>query len=1035
MPAAARRASRGTRILIVAAAVLIVQSAYLLVDSSPSAFYVANVLAHFLAGVVITVPIVVTALRTLRRLGNSSVRALGGVALALFVASVLAAIVLVWIENVRAHAWLAIVHAALAGSALLVTLGLLLAQRRAGGAAVESAWRLGRAAVAAAALVVVAFLVARHLVGGERDVVVNPFRPPATMSEEAMGGADGYFFPSSAETSTKGRVPSTFFMTSEACARCHADIFNQWKSSAHHFSSFNNQWYRKSIEYMQEVNSIQSSKWCGGCHDHAVLFNGMMDDPVSAFIATEEAHTGLGCNSCHAITHVKDTMGQGGFHIRYPPLHDLAVSRNAVLRGIHDFALRLDAAPHREVFLQRFHREQRGEFCSACHKVHLDVPVNNYRWIRGFNEYDNWQASGVSGQGARSFYYPPAPRDCADCHMPRVPSRDKGNQDGMVHDHSFIAANTALPYANLDERQLRRTIEFLQQQQVTLDIFATGPAREIPASAASPREGAPPQIESAFAIGEEAAAPVGLRPTSGAREPSPVWAPLDRTAVAVRRGEDVCVDVVARTRGVGHFFPGGTVDAFDVWLELRAVDSRGRTVFWSGVATDGGRGQVDPGAHFYRARMLDAHGNVIDKRNAWATRAVAWVNLIPPGAADVAHFRLSVPDDCGDEITLEARLNYRKFMFENTRFAFAGRPADGEPPRPGPGVENVTKHFDDREFVFDHVPIDASAALREVPDLPIVVMDRKTAKLRVVDRDAHVANPAPEPSPLDRERWNDYGIGLLRQGDFQGARRAFQMVVSSDPSYADGYVNLGRVGLQEGLLDEAFEALREALLRAPDLAKTHYFLGVVHKARGDYDAALTHLRAAAERYPHDRVVQNDIGRVLFLQRRYAEAVDQLQRVLAVDPEDVTAHYNLMLCYRGLGDEESAAASERLYERFKADEDSQMILGPFVRANAGENRMRQLIHEQRSVPPDVIAHEAALRAEHGEPNVVLPGGAEAFARQVVERGASLLAAGKGSRRHQGPTESGSYRTEAPELAAVPAPELAATADPSSATAPE
>ena len=64
--------------------------------------------------------------------------------------------------------------------------------------------------------------------------------------------------------------------------------------------------------------------------------------------------------------------------------------------------------------------------------------------------------------------------------------------------------------------------------------------------------------------------------------------------------------------------------------------------------------------------MRLAHGNRIDKRNAWATRAVAWVNLIPPGAADAAHFRLSVPEDCGDEIHLEARLNYRKFSVENT---------------------------------------------------------------------------------------------------------------------------------------------------------------------------------------------------------------------------------------------------------------------------------------------------------------------------------------------------------------------------------
>jgi len=73
------------------------------------------------------------------------------------------------------------------------------------------------------------------------------------------------------------------------------------------------------------------------------------------------------------------------------------------------------------VFLKPFMRNQVPEFCSGCHKVHLDVPLNSYRWVRGFNEYDNWQASGVSGQGARSFYYPATPMMCADCHMPLVP--------------------------------------------------------------------------------------------------------------------------------------------------------------------------------------------------------------------------------------------------------------------------------------------------------------------------------------------------------------------------------------------------------------------------------------------------------------------------------------------------------------------------------------------------------------------------------------------------------------------------------------
>ena len=140
----------------------------------------------------------------------------------------------------------------------------------------------------------------------------------------------------------------------------------------------------------------------------------------------------------------------------------------------------------------------------------------------------------------------------------------------------------------------------------------------------------------------------------------------------MRRGDDDRVDVVVRTRKVGHFFPGGTVDAFDVWLELQAADEKGQTLFWSGKVEDDGKGPVETGAHFYRSLQIDAHGNPINKRNAWANRAVVYVHLIPPGAADTAHFRLHIPENAGEKITLHAKLNYRKFMWWNTQFAYAG---------------------------------------------------------------------------------------------------------------------------------------------------------------------------------------------------------------------------------------------------------------------------------------------------------------------------------------------------------------------------
>jgi tetratricopeptide (TPR) repeat protein len=795
-----------------------------------------------------------------------------------------------------------------------------------------------RAAATAAALLAVAAPAARLAsdLFPPRRPISNPALAPATMEGEGQGPT-GPFFPSSAETDVGGPIPSNFFMTAAECGRCHKEIYEQWKSSAHHFASFNNQWYRKSVEYMQDVIGTKPSRWCAGCHDHAVVFAGKFDRPIREQIDTPEAQVGLSCASCHSIVHVKSTMGQGDFTIEYPPLHDLATSDNPVLRAGHDYMLRLDPGPHSRTFLKSFHTDETPEFCAACHKVHLDVPVNSYRWIRGFNEYDNWQASGVSGQGARSFYYPPKPQVCVDCHMPVVPADDPAARNGKVHSHRFPAANTALPFVNRDDAQLQVTQAFLKAGAVTIDVFGLvrGEGAPVPSRVLA---GAEPRLSTTFAAGEESmgfgTGPAVLTP------PAEVIAPLDKVDAAVRRGDSARLDVVVRTRKVGHFFPGGTVDAFDVWVELEATDSNGKEIFHSGLVEDGGKGPVEPGAHFYRSLQLDEHGHPINKRNAWATRSVAYVRLIPPGAADTVHYRLRIPEDCGDRITVKAKLNYRKFAWWNTQWAFAGvrDPADK-------GFSLTAAH-DDGRWVFTGDASRVSGQVKAIPDIPITVMADATAELRVLPRGAPEPKTAPFLDASVRERWNDYGIGLLLQGDLKGAEAAFLKVTRMEPGYADGWVNVGRARLTEGDLAGAEEALRKALEVDPGLAKSHFFLGTVLKQSGRYDEALEHLRRAAAFYPRDRVVLDQVGRALFLKRQYREAIAELKRVLAIDPEDLQAHYNLMLSYRGVGDGEMAKRHEALYRRFKADEASQEITGPYRQLHPDDNNERQAVHEHR-----------------------------------------------------------------------------------------
>jgi len=226
---------------------------------------------------------------------------------------------------------------------------------------------------------------------------------------------------------------------------------------------------------------------------------------------------------------------------------------------------------------------------------------------------------------------------------------DAGNVNGFVHSHRFPGANTAVPTANEDAAQLKLTEGFLKSGALTVDIFAVSPAQAPLKSGATSQS----ELATTFAVGEEAE--TKIIPGAGG-EVAPVTAPLNRVQPALRRGDTVRVDVVVRTKKVGHFFPGGTVDAYDTWLELKGTDDRGQTIFWSGMVEGDGKGPVEKGAHFYRSLQIDAHGNPINKRNAWATRAVVYVRLIPPGAADTVHYRMSIPESAGNKITLHARL-------------------------------------------------------------------------------------------------------------------------------------------------------------------------------------------------------------------------------------------------------------------------------------------------------------------------------------------------------------------------------------------
>src|SRR4029077_10597863 len=214
---------------------LLVNTAYIAAFASPTIFYMSNVLAHLVLGGVLAVAFgVLLARRPDLRPGIVPAAVLFGIAL-------LAGLWLTATGNVLVHRPVLWAHIAAAGLGV-IAFGVWL-WRRSPATVGSARFRQG---FAVAALLLVALPGGRALWRKANPNlnarIVNPLIVPTSMAGEG-GGPKSPFFPSSAKTNVGGIIPSNFFMDSKACGECHKDIYQQWNSSAHHFASFNNQFY------------------------------------------------------------------------------------------------------------------------------------------------------------------------------------------------------------------------------------------------------------------------------------------------------------------------------------------------------------------------------------------------------------------------------------------------------------------------------------------------------------------------------------------------------------------------------------------------------------------------------------------------------------------------------------------------------------------------------------------------------------------------------------------------------------------------
>jgi tetratricopeptide (TPR) repeat protein len=660
-------------------------------------------------------------------------------------------------------------------------------------------------------------------------------------------GKESPFLPSNATSSTGQFLSPRSFYSAQYCGHCHKEAYRQWRESVHS-NSFRAPWYLKNVNALIEEKGVQFSRHCEGCHNPVALLSGDLSKGMPKKRPFEDE--GLTCSTCHSIQST-DTTGTGSYAMGTPAVM-LDEAGAPIARPVADAEILAHLDRHSAAVMRPFYKT--SEFCAACHKAAIPRSLDDYKWLRAFSVYDEWQAASFAKQSPLPFYRKDAVSACQSCHMLKEPlaagATDPGAKDDKLASHRWLGGNTLMPqYYKFDE-QANRLAAFLKNGVLNVDIFAL----EKEDAAATPGD-------------RVLVAPLGLAPFS------------------LIPGETLVADVVIQNKGIGHSFIPEQRDFYEAWVDFSVRDASGKTLAESGFLQPDG--QLDPSAHSFTNRLVNVKGELNDLHQIWRTRVLAYNNALQSGRSQLVRYRFRLPKGIAGEVTLTATVKYRRFNQHFIDYAM------NEKRYPEPIVEITAQT--------------RTLRIGENGPQPVESPDRSAG-----------AQEKPAPPAPEWMRWNNYGIALLDAQQYPAAVQAFERVAALRPDYADAFTNMAIVETAWERYDDAKPNLAKALALLPGDPRALYYRAIVERNAGRIGEAIDDLQAVLAKYPRAKDALRELGFSYFQQHDYPAARDAYRRLQAIDPDDLAAHYQLAILYRRLGDKQKAAIESARFADQKDD---------------------------------------------------------------------------------------------------------------------
>jgi len=585
------------------------------------------------------------------------------------------------------------------------------------------------------------------------------------------------------------------FLSAEYCARCHAEAYSQWRQALHS-NSFRTPFYRTSVNILARTKGIEFTRHCDSCHNPVGVLSGGLTQESQVDRSFDE--NGLTCTTCHSIQKLQSTNGNGGFLMGIPSVM-VDEDGNRIPGEVPDDEIRKHPDRHSRAVMQSFYRT--SEFCAACHKANLPNPLNDYKFIRAFTVYDEWQNSKFSNRNPLTFYTAGF-TTCQDCHMQRssLTLKDDGAKHNTFASHRWPAGNTAVPFYYGFDEQLQKTVEFLKSgMYLNVDLF-----------------------------GIQKAGDGGM------------IAPLGSTGFRLEPGETVQMMVVIQNKNIGHSLVPEVRDLYEPWVEFQVTDGGGTEIYHSGFLKPDG--SLDERAHSFTNRPVNSDGEFVENHKVWTIHSVAYDNTIQSGRSALVRYQFEIPAGAKGPLTATARVNYRHLRQSYINNVFG----EDHPAYPVVELASRTRVLNLGDNPATGPEPQDNADWMRWNNLGIAYIDQ----LQYADA-MHAFEQVVKLRPDYADGYTNIGLAYIEWEKYSSARPSLEKALELSPNNARALYYLALVERREGHYDEEVADLQRVVEQYPQARDARRELGIAYYQRHSYEEARQQFEALQAIDPDD----------------------------------------------------------------------------------------------------------------------------------------------------------------------------------------